>query len=77
MAHEWIPTRRGCDGRYDQYQIKGRKPGEIGVCRFTGNRPLRPYYLAGTMVEGKESGCFRTLAAAKSAAEDLISEQSQ
>ncbi|WP_299682712.1 hypothetical protein [uncultured Roseobacter sp.] len=68
---KWIPTVQGPDGRPCEYQIEGHI-GKVGVRRYTGNRPLRPYYLAGPAVPEEFGGYYRLLAVAKADAETVL-----
>jgi hypothetical protein len=70
-SFKWMPTAPGPDGRPCEYQIAGHT-GKIGVRRYTGNRPLRPYYLAGPNVPEEFGGCYRLLADAKKDAETVL-----
>lgn len=71
-SFKWIPTAPGPDGRPREYQIEGHI-GKIGVKRYTGNRPLRPYYLAGPNVPEEFGGYYRLLAEAQKDAEKVLS----
>ena len=70
-SFKWIPTAPGPDGRPREYQIEGHI-GKIGVKRYTGNRPLRPYYLAGPNVPEEFGGYYRLLTDAKKDAETVL-----
>jgi hypothetical protein len=66
----WIITQRGAANRPVEYQTIEHR-GEIGVRRHDGNRPLRPYYVAGPLTP-EDSPAFRSLAAAKAEAEAIL-----
>lgn len=72
-SFKWMPTAPGPDGRPREYQIEGHI-GKIGVKRYTGNRPLRPYYLAGPNVPEEFGGYYRLLAEAQKDAEKVLSD---